>query len=61
MERTYRNWEHELRWPARPAIPEGKAKGRYKVTYFLKDVLPEEKVMVYENVRGDLIRMEIDL
>ena len=60
MERTYRSWEHELRWPARPVVPEGKAKGRYKVTYYLKDIDIRTNTMTYANVRGELINVQID-
>lgn len=59
MERTYRSWEHELRWPARPMIPEGKSKGRYKNTYFLLDVKPDENLMLYQNKDGDMIRLTL--
>lgn len=60
MERTYRSEEHELRWPARPMIPEGKSKGRYKTTYYLRDVIEDEKVMIYQNQGGDTIRLHLE-
>lgn len=59
IERTHRHWEHELRWPSRPGIPEGKSKGRYKVTYYLKDVIPNENLMLYENQHKDIIRVKL--
>lgn len=60
MERTYRSQEHELRWPARPMIPEGKAKGRYKTTYYLQDIVEDQKLMIYQNEKGDTIRLHIE-
>jgi hypothetical protein len=60
MERTYRSWEHELRWPARPNVPEGKAKGRYKVTYYLKDLDTYTNTMTYENARGEVISVQLE-
>lgn len=60
MERTYRSEEHELRWPSRPEIPEGKTKGRYKTTYYLLDVVEADRVMIYQNKQGDMIRLYLD-
>lgn len=60
MERSYRSEEHELRWPARPMIPEGKSKGRYKTTYYLRDVIEDERLMIYQNQNGDTIRLHLE-
>jgi hypothetical protein len=59
IERTHRWWEHTLRWPSRPGVAEGKAKGRWKTTYYLIDVLPEKNMLIYENQHKDLIRIQL--